>query len=87
MEVENLLQLRNRSELRQWLKDNHNEETYCWVVTYRGNCPLELPAIPYLEVVKGLSVSGGYTAPSSAISMTGWHNVSPLADLIATGLN
>lgn len=82
-----VLHLVNRSELRQWLEDNHNKEKCCWVVTYRGNSPLDLPAIPYLEVVKGLSVSGGYTAPSSAISMTGWHNASPLADLIATGLN
>ena len=52
MEVENLLQLRNRAELRQWLKENHNKEKCCWVVTYSSKCPPEWPAIPYIEVVE-----------------------------------
>ena len=52
MEVENLLHLGNRSELRQWLKENYNKAKCCWVVTYRGKCPPEWPAIPYIEVVE-----------------------------------
>ena len=52
MEVENLLHLGNRSELRQWLKENYNKEKCCWVVTYRSKCPPEWPAIPYIEVVE-----------------------------------
>lgn len=51
MEVVNLLHLSSRSELRQWLEENHNEEKCCWVVTYRGK-RLEWPAIPYIEVVE-----------------------------------
>ena len=51
MEVENLLQLRNRSEFRQWFKENYDKEKCCWVVTYRSKCPPEWPAIPYIEVV------------------------------------
>ena len=51
MEIANLLHLRNRSELRQWLKENHNREKCCWVVTYRSKCP-EWKAIPYIEVVE-----------------------------------
>ncbi|MBQ2886567.1 MAG: hypothetical protein IJE43_22845 [Alphaproteobacteria bacterium] len=51
MEVINLLHLSSRSELRQWLEENHNEEKCCWVVTYRGK-RLEWPAIPYIEVVE-----------------------------------
>ena len=51
MEVVNLLHLSSRSELRQWLEENHNEEKCCWVVTYRGKRP-EWPAIPYIEVVE-----------------------------------
>ena len=51
MEVINLLHLSSRSELRQWLEENHNEEKCCWVVTYRGKRP-ERPAIPYIEVVE-----------------------------------
>ena len=52
MEVVNLLHLSSRSELRQWLKENHNKEKCCWVVTYRSKCPPEWPAIPYIEVVE-----------------------------------
>ena len=52
MEVENLLHLGNRSELRHWFKENHNTEKFCWVVTYRSKCPPEWPAIPYIEVVE-----------------------------------
>ena len=52
MEIVNLLHFENRSELRQWLKENHNKEKCCWVVTYRSKCPPEWPAIPYIEVVE-----------------------------------
>ena len=52
MEVVNLLHYRNRAELRQWLKENHNKEKCCWVVSYRSKCPHEWPAIPYIEVVE-----------------------------------
>ena len=52
MEVENLLHLVNRSELRQWLKENYNKEKCCWVVSYRSKCPPEWPAIPYIEEVE-----------------------------------
>ena len=52
MEVVNLLHLEGRSELRQWLKENHNKEKCCWVVTYRSKSPPEWPAIPYIEVVE-----------------------------------
>ena len=52
MEVVNLLHLSSRSELRQWLEDNHNKEKFCWVVTYRSKCPPEWPAIPYIDVVE-----------------------------------
>ena len=52
MEIVNLLHFGNRSELRQWLKENHNKEKCCWAVTYRSKCPPEWPAIPYIEVVE-----------------------------------
>lgn len=52
MEVENLLHLGNRSELRHWLKENHNTEKCCWVVTYRSKFPPEWPVIPHIEVVE-----------------------------------
>ena len=46
------LQLRSRSEFRHWLKENHNTEKFCWVVTYRSKWPPEWSAIPYIEVVE-----------------------------------
>ncbi len=52
MEIVNLLHFENRSELRQWFKENHNKEKCCWVVTYRSKCPPEWPAIPYIDVVE-----------------------------------
>ena len=52
MEVINLLHFGNRSELRQWLKEDHNIEMWCWGGTYRRKRPPEWPAIPYIEVVE-----------------------------------
>ena len=52
MEIVNLLHLGNRSELRQWLEENHNKEKYCWVVTYRSKNPPKWAAIPYIDVVE-----------------------------------
>ena len=52
MEIINLLHLSSRAELRNWLKENHNKEKCCWVVTYRSKCSPEWPAIPYIEVVE-----------------------------------
>ena len=52
MEIVNLLHFEERAELRQWLKENHDKEKCCWVVTYRSKRPPEWPAIPYIEVVE-----------------------------------
>ena len=52
MEIINLLHFRNRSQLRQWLEENHNKEKGCWVVTCRSKCPPEWPAITYIDVVE-----------------------------------
>ena len=52
MEITNLLHFGTRHALRQWLKENHNKEKRCWVVTYRSKCPPEWTAIPYIEVVE-----------------------------------
>lgn len=36
MDFKNLLPAQNRDELRQWLLENHNKESECWVVVKRG---------------------------------------------------
>lgn len=35
MDFKNLLPAKNRDELRQWLLENHNKESECWVVAKR----------------------------------------------------
>ena len=52
MEIVNLLHLRNRSRLRQWLEENHNKEKCCWVVICRSKRPPEWPAISYIDMVE-----------------------------------
>ena len=51
MQITNLLQFSQRSELRQWFEENHNKEKCCWVVMYRTKVP-EWAAIPYIDVVE-----------------------------------
>ena len=36
MEPKNLLNAKNRDELRVWLEKNHNSEKECWVIVKRG---------------------------------------------------
>lgn len=36
MQVTNLLNVKNREELRQWLMQNHDKERECWVIVKRG---------------------------------------------------
>ena len=36
MEIHNLLDIKSRAELREWLIQNHKTEKECWVVVKRG---------------------------------------------------
>lgn len=36
MEIKNLLDVKNREELRLWLNKNHNIQKECWVIVNRG---------------------------------------------------
>lgn len=36
MEINNLLDVKSRTELREWLIQNHITEKECWVVVKRG---------------------------------------------------
>lgn len=36
MTINNLLNIKSRDELREWLMRNHDKETECWVVVKRG---------------------------------------------------
>jgi len=51
MEITNLLEFRERSELREWLEQNHAKERFCWVTMYRTKIP-RTDCMPYLDVVE-----------------------------------
>jgi len=51
MEPINLLDAKNRDELREWLKINHKVATECWVVVKRGR-PTEDGTFWYVDAVE-----------------------------------
>ena len=51
MEITNLLEFRERGELRTWLIANHNKERFCWVTIFRTKIP-RTDCIPYLDAVE-----------------------------------
>ncbi len=51
MEIRNLLKVKSRTELREWLLQNHNKATECWVVVKRGS-PKEDGTFWYIEAVE-----------------------------------
>ena len=51
MEITTLLEYSDRSQLREWLQENHGKEKECWVVMSRAKTPP--PGIlPYIDVVE-----------------------------------
>lgn len=51
MEIHNLLDVRSRGELRQWLVQNHETEKECWVVVKRGR-PTDDTTFWYIDAVE-----------------------------------
>ena len=51
MEVTDLLNFKERGELRQWLFENHASARECWVVSYRKKQPT-WDALLYLDIVE-----------------------------------
>lgn len=51
MEIVNLLQFSQCSELRRWFEENHDKVKECWIVMFRSKRP-EWAAIPYIDVVE-----------------------------------
>ena len=49
MEIDHLLPITTRQELRTWLEQNHRSSSCCWVLTTRKPSP---HAIPYLDAVE-----------------------------------
>lgn len=51
MSIVNLLDVKSRQELRQWLIQNHRTETECWVVVKRGR-PKDDGTFWYIDAVE-----------------------------------
>ena len=51
MEIHNLLKVKSRTELREWLLQNHDKATECWVVVRRGR-PKEDGTFWYIDAVE-----------------------------------
>ncbi len=51
MQPENLLNAKNRRELRQWLTANHDKEKECWVIVKRGR-PTDDATFWYTDAVE-----------------------------------
>ena len=49
--MDNLLDAKNRDELRQWLMDNHRTAKECWVVVKRGR-PVDDGTFWYIDAVE-----------------------------------
>ena len=51
MEIHNLLDVKSRTELREWLIHNHKTEKECWVVVKRGR-PTDDNTFWYIDAVE-----------------------------------
>lgn len=51
MEIHNLLDVKSRNELREWLIQNHKTEKECWVVVKRGR-PTDDNTFWYIDAVE-----------------------------------
>ena len=63
MEITTLLEFSERSQLRNWLLENHSTQKDCWVIMTRSKTP-PVGVLPYLWMSsKRLCVLAGLTAP------------------------
>ncbi len=51
MDAHNILEAKSRKDLRQWLAENHDKETECWVVVKRGR-PKDCETFWYIDAVE-----------------------------------
>ena len=67
MEIHNLLDAKSRLELREWLQENHNKETECWVVVKRGR-PVDDDTFWYVDAVEEALCFGWIDCTTKKIS-------------------
>ena len=67
MVIRNLLEVKSRSELREWLKLNYDKETECWVVVKRGR-PVDDGTFWYVDAVEEAMCFGWIDSTTKKIS-------------------
>lgn len=67
MEIENLIEVETRQELRDWFKEHSTTEKYCWVLVSRTEQP---GAIRYLDAVEEALCFGWIDGTVKKISPT-----------------
>ena len=67
MEIHNLLDAKSRSELREWLRQNHDKEPECWVVVKRGR-PVDDDTFWYVDAVEEALCFGWIDSTTKKIS-------------------
>lgn len=69
MNIINLLEVKNRYELREWLLENYNKEKECWVVVKRGR-PKDDDTFWYIDAVEEAMCFGWIDSTVKKISDT-----------------
>lgn len=67
MELKNLLSATSREELRQWLEENHDKESECWVIVKRGR-PKDDGTFWYVDAVEEALCFGWIDCTAKKIS-------------------
>ena len=67
MEIHNLLDVKSRAELREWLIQNHKTEKECWVVVKRGK-PTDDNTFWYIDAVEEALCFGWIDSTTKKIS-------------------
>lgn len=67
MAIRNLLDVKSRSELREWLIQNHDKEPECWVVVKRGK-PIDSKTFWYVDAVEEALCFGWIDSTTKRIS-------------------
>ncbi|RJE86149.1 thymidylate synthase [Paenibacillus sp. 1011MAR3C5] len=68
MEIENLLTVKSRSELRAWLEENHKTEACCWVIV---NMTPNQDTLLYLDAVEEALCFGWIDGVKKKLSESG----------------
>lgn len=67
MTIQNLLDVKSRKELRDWLLRNHDKESECWIVVKRGK-PVDDGTFWYIDAVEEALCFGWIDSTTKKIS-------------------